>query len=233
MEKQWENFQIEKSKEIITYDKFDKPINLVAGFDISFDKEKTLNNTTKSCAYVTIYDILKDEIAYEDFELTELIIPYISGFLGFREVPEFLKLYERIPSEFEPDLLLVDGYGILHVRGFGSASHLGYLTNKPCIGIGKTLLHIDGMIEKEFKLQFNLKCKKAGDYLELKGISGKIYGAALQSVDNVSNPIYVTIGHKISLETSIKTIMKLCKFRIPEPIRNSDIESKVFLKNIV
>ena len=44
-----------------------------------------------------------------------------------------------------------------------------------------------------------------------------------------TRPIYVSIGHKISLDTARKIVLKLCIYKIPEPIRNSDIKSKLYL----
>ena len=123
---------------------------------------------------------------------------------------------------------MIDGFGILHYREFGSASQIGYETNLPCIGVAKTLLMIDNLDERETKKQFRDKCKNIGDYLELTGTNGKIYGVALKSSD-VENPLYVSIGHKISLETAIKIVKETCIYRIPEPLRNSDIKSKLYL----
>ena len=68
-------------------------------------------------------------------------MPYISDFLGFREVPEYEKLWQKVLSHgFRPDLIMVDGFGVLHPMGCGSASMLGVQLNVPIIGIGKTLL---------------------------------------------------------------------------------------------
>ena len=122
---------------------------------------------------------------------------------------------------------MIDGFGILHHREFGSASHLGLIENIPTIGIAKTLLMIDGMDEKKIRDKFKLECHKKGDYIELIGDSGKNYGVAFKSGDNVEKPIYISIGHKISLKSAIEFVNKTCFFRIPEPIRNSDIKSKL------
>lgn len=39
----------------------------------------------------------------------------------------------------------MDGNGILHPRGLGLASHLGVLTDIPCIGVAKQLFQVDGL----------------------------------------------------------------------------------------
>jgi deoxyinosine 3'endonuclease (endonuclease V) len=73
-----------------------------------------------------------------------------------------------------------------------------------------------------------LKGVKKGDYIELKGDSGTIWGVALKSCESSEKPIYVTIGHKINLDTAKNIVLKTCLYKIPEPIRNSDIKSKLY-----
>lgn len=89
---------------------------------------------------------------------------------------------------------MIDGFGILHPRGFGSASHVGHSLNIPTIGVAKTLMCIDGLNEHEIKKEFKSKCVLKGDYINLTGNSGKLYGSALKSADSSTNPIYVSIG---------------------------------------
>lgn len=85
-------------------------------------------------------------MVYQDFEAVDLTIPYKSGFLAFREVPPFKVLLARAPQP-QPQLLLVDGFGVLHPRRCGAASHLGVETGLPTIGVGKKLLSVDGLEE--------------------------------------------------------------------------------------
>lgn len=160
-------------------------------------------------------------------------MPYVSGFLGFREIPEYKKLLQKLKDtkpDLFPDVIMIDGYGIFHHRGFGSASHLGYETGIPTIGIAKTLMFIENEFDEiDIRTQFKIKCTKTFDYIDIVGRSGKIYGAALKSSDTSTNPIYISIGHKISLDSAIMLTIKTCIYKIPEPIRNSDIKSKHYL----
>uniref|UniRef100_A0A8D0L900 Endonuclease V n=1 Tax=Sphenodon punctatus TaxID=8508 RepID=A0A8D0L900_SPHPU len=74
--------------------------------------------------------------------------PYVAGFLAFREVPFLVEAAQRLQAqepELTPQVLLVDGNGVLHHRGFGIACHLGVLTGLPCVGVAKNLLQVDGL----------------------------------------------------------------------------------------
>jgi len=171
---QWTYYQLENAKKIIKTDTFNiDDVVYIAGLDISFHKFYE----NKGCAYITVYDCINKKVVYEDHKLCVFDIPYISGFLGFREVPEYLKLLTKLKEtkpEFYPHILQVDGCGILHHRGFGSASHLGFITGLPSIGVAKTLLHIDGLNEKVCKVRSKIECQQIGDYLYLIGESGKL-----------------------------------------------------------
>lgn len=226
---EWKIYQIEKSTKVITVDTIDmKDVKYVGGLDISFDKI----DDSKGCAYITVYDVTKRQIVYEDYRICTLTVPYVSGFLGFRETSEYVELLRKIKKdkpEFYPQVLMIDGFGILHHRGFGSASHLGYIADIPTIGVAKTLLYVDGLDETDIKSKFRTTCKDVGSYIELVGDSGKIYGVGFKSAKDALNPLYISVGHKISLESAIDLVSKTCIHRIPEPIRNSDIKSKLFL----
>jgi deoxyinosine 3'endonuclease (endonuclease V) len=75
------------------------------------------------------------------------------------------------------------------------------------------------------------KLKKGGDLVDLVGYSGKVWGAALRSTSESKNPIIVSVGHRVTLETAIK-VVKACitKYRIPEPIRRADLNSRSLVK---
>lgn len=94
------------------------------------------------------------KVLYEDFEQETADYPYIPGFLAFKEVPVYTILFNRLKAnkpELWPDVLLVDGNGILHNRGFGCASHVGVLFDLPSIGVGKTVFAVDGLTQDGVK----------------------------------------------------------------------------------
>lgn len=49
------------------------------------------------------------------------------------------------PNVILSKVLLVDGNGILHYGGFGSACHLGVRSGIPTVGVAKKLLCVDGL----------------------------------------------------------------------------------------
>lgn len=85
------------------------------------------------------------------------------------------------------------------------------------------------IIKSDYK---RLLLKKGDDY-ELRGsTSNSIYGTALRTSDNATNPVFVSQGHLITLETAIKVVLSTCpKHRIPEPIRAADLESRAYIRN--
>jgi deoxyinosine 3'endonuclease (endonuclease V) len=123
-------------------------------------------------------------------------------------------------------MIMVDGNGVLHPRGFGLASHIGVIAGIPTIGIGKTFLHVDGLTEKKVKALTAARTPPAGGSVELVGDSGRVWGAAFRANASVKNPIYVSIGHHVSAATAVAVTAACGKVRIPEPVRQADIRSR-------
>lgn len=148
--------------------------------------------------------------------------------LLFREVPHFLELYEKFQKAqtgLEVDVLLIDGNGILHCNECGCASHLGVLIDRPTIGCGKTIFAVDGInkgVTDEIKEEFKSYDKDKGSFVLLKGKSGRIWGAGLKSGKDSCDPLIVSVGHRVSIESAIKIVDACSKTRVPEPIRFVD-----------
>ena len=230
--KEWIEFQNINSQKVITNCTFiTDSIRYIGGLDISFDK----NDDSRACGFLSVWDCEEEKIVWEDHIVSVLTIPYVSGFLGFREIDIYKELLNRLAlnkstsNQYYPQVLFVDGNGILHHRGFGSASHIGLELDIPTIGIAKTLLFHDGLDEFVVKSKFRSQCLTKGDYIDLIGKTGKNYGIGLKTSDDSINPIYVSIGHKISIDISRELVIKTCVYKNPEPIRNSDSKSKLYL----
>jgi deoxyinosine 3'endonuclease (endonuclease V) len=72
---------------------------------------------------------------------------------------------------------MVDGNGILHPRGFGSASHLGVACHVATIGVGKSFFHLDGLTSDGVRAQAEARGLKPGEAMEIVGASGRVWGA--------------------------------------------------------
>ena len=181
-----------------------REVKYVAGVDIGFE-----NNYAISKAAVAV-------LTYPELELVEQAIariptafPYVPGYLSFREIPAILAALPQLTTT--PDLILCDGQGLAHPRRLGLACHLGVLLDLPTIGVAKSLLigkHEAVALEKG-------SCQPLKDGAETIGM-------VLRSRTKVK-PIYVSIGHKISLPTAVAYVKGcLTKYRLPETTRWAD-----------
>ncbi|XP_032946233.1 endonuclease V isoform X5 [Rhinolophus ferrumequinum] len=149
----------------------------VGGVDVSFVK----GDSVSACASLVVLSYPELEVVYEDCHMVSLTAPYVSGFLAFRELPFLVDAVQRLREEepqLMPQVLLVDGNGVLHHQGFGVACHLGVLTGLPCIGVAKKLLQVDGL-ENNARHKEKIRLLQAGgDTFPLMGDSGAILGMA-------------------------------------------------------
>ncbi|AGH48268.1 endonuclease V [Sphingomonas fennica] len=137
--------------------------------------------------------------------------PYVPGYLGFREVPVLAMAWDRMAASGGPvpDLLIVDGHGRAHPRRAGVASHLGVALDVPTIGCAKTLLC--GVVEGEVG-------PDPGDRAPVVH-GGEVVAMALRMRARAA-PVYVGIGHRVSLETAVDWVLRLGGGRrLPLPVR--------------
>jgi deoxyinosine 3'endonuclease (endonuclease V) len=232
----WTEEQEKMARRVVDHDMFedrqpDDAALLVGGFDISFVTE----DPDDVCAGLVVCD-RRGRVVHEDFIRTRLTLPYIPGYLGYREVPHYLALLARCPPAKRPDVAMIDGNGILHHRSAGSATQFGLMACMPAIGVAKTLLAVDGLSEYDARAdeqkinvreKFRKTCTKRGDILPLVGLSKKIWGTAVNT--GAQNPVYVSVGHRISIETAVELTLELSKFMNPEPVRQADIRTRAKL----
>ena len=182
-----EAVQLQKqlSLEVIVSDQFPTPIKTVAGIDLGYDVK-----TDTSRAVVVVLSFPELQLLETSEAILPIQFPYVPGLLSFRETPVAIKALEKL--ENAPDLILCDGQGLAHPRRFGIACHIGLIADVPTIGVAKSILV--GRYE-------NLG-EERGSIAPLIHRKEQI-GVALRTREKVQ-PIYVSIGHKISLETAIK-----------------------------
>ncbi|XP_064180391.1 endonuclease V-like [Anguilla rostrata] len=206
-----------------------KGLERVGGVDLSFIKGDDVN----ACAQLVVLSFPELELLYEDCRMVTLSAPYVAGYLAFRETPcllEALQRLERTQPALMPQVLFVDGNGVFHYREFGVACHLGVLSGLPCVGVAKNLLQVQGVVRSEEHLTQISELKKGGDSFPLKTASGRVLGEALRSSDASTKPVYVSVGHRISLDTAVRLTQRCCRYRVPEPIRQADIRSREYLR---
>ena len=133
--------------------------------------------------------------------------PYVPGYLGFRECPALIAAWDGLAGK--PDLVLMDGQGRAHPRRCGVACQLGVLLDVPTIGVAKSLLcgTVDGMLGEA-----------AGSTAPLVD-RGEVVAMAVRLRPR-AQPIYVSIGHRVSLEMAVAQVLRLSDGRrIPPPVR--------------
>ena len=157
-------------------------LKYIGGVDIS----KGTIDEDMACAGLVILEYPSLKQVCHKFKMVRYNKPYIPGFLAFREVDFLIDIINELKNDednkkYVPQVILVDGNGILHHRGFGLASHLGVLSKIPTIGIGKELYMMDGLDRKLIKEQCDRYLTQKGDYLELIGdTKDVIHGAAVR-----------------------------------------------------
>lgn len=179
-------------------------VRQVAGADVAFDLRGG-----RAIAGVVVFRFPDlDEV--ERVAVTRpLTFPYVPGLLSFREAPALLAAFARL--KHAPDVIFCDGQGYAHPRRFGIACHLGLLLNRPTIGCAKSRL-IGEHSEPP---------RGAGGRAVLRD-AGEIIGVVLRTRAGV-NPIYVSQGHRLSLERAVELTLAVCDgFRIPKPTRVAD-----------
>ena len=177
----------------------------IAGADLSFDP-----GSDTVYAGIVVLSFPDLQIVEERGLQTTAPFPYVPGLLSFRESPAILEVWQQL--ENTPDLLVTDGQGTAHPRGFGIACHLGLWLDIPTIGCAKTLLcgH------------FETPAETRGAWSPLIYKSQTI-GAALRTKTRVS-PVYVSPGNRIDLQSSIEILLR-CDggYRVPEPTRRAHL----------
>jgi deoxyribonuclease V len=200
------------------------PIRTVAGLDASFvltgsqalkrptSRWNRLRDANRAIGCVVMYCYPEMEEIERAYEILPLEFPYVPGLLSFREIPVLLAALRKLKGM--PDLLFCDAHGYAHPRRLGLASHLGVVLDLPTIGCAKSLLIGTHKVPP----------LKAGSWTPLldEKAGGERIGAVLRTRAGVK-PIYVSQGHRVSLETAIRfTLTVTDGYRIPCPTRDAD-----------
>lgn len=201
------------SKKVVKLDSFDK-IENIAGVDVAYDKD-----SNQIVGALVLLDFKTLDVILEKTCVEEESFPYIPGLFSFRELPPLMRIIKQL--KFKPDLIVCDGHGYAHPQRFGLASHLGVITGIPTIGCAK----------RRLIGEYNEPDSTRSSFSKLTE-NGETIGSVLRTQDN-TKPVFVSIGHKISLSTSRDIILKLCKkYRLPETTRMADQLVNKLLKTL-
>lgn len=178
------------------------PVALVGGVDVGFEENNTITRAAVAVLSFPELTLVEKSVARRSTSF-----PYVPGLLSFREGPAILQALDGISRM--PDLLLFDGQGIAHPRRLGIASHIGVLRNTPSIGVAKSRLW--GKAREELG-------PEKGTWTQLSA-GGEVVGAVVRTRTDVK-PLYVSVGHRVSLQTAIKYVLACTtRYKLPETTR--------------
>lgn len=198
------NFSVKKarqtqlclSQKVIREDRLPREIRTVGGVDVSYVGDLGVGA-------ITVLDYGTLELLETSVAVCPVRMPYVPTLLSFREVPPAVTAIRRL--RLQPDVFLVDAQGWAHPYRCGFASHLGLAIGKPTIGAAKSRL-IGEPAEKDGRILLMDK--------------GEVIGEAVTTKQG-AKPVYISIGHMVSLETAVEIVRHCSKTRIPEPLRQA------------
>jgi deoxyribonuclease V len=186
----------------------------VVGVDVAYDDPRQL-----VVAAAVALDGRTGEVLEEVTTLGRMTFPYVSGLLAFRELPAVLDALERLTTV--PTLVVCDGYGRAHPRGFGLASHLGVLSGLPTIGVAKSPPHF----------RYDPPGARRGSTSPLLDGAEEV-GRVLRTQDGVK-PVFVSSGHRVSLDRACAHTLRLAReYRLPETTRRADALCRRVLREL-
>jgi deoxyribonuclease V len=185
-------------------DRLPRPFCRVAGADVAYE-----SGGDRLFAAVVTQDLQTLTVLEVGTQQDLACFPYIPGLFSFREIPPLARALAKLAQP--PDLVICDGHGLAHPRRFGLACHLGVLFDIPTIGCAKSCLIG----------QYDSPGDRRGD-CSLLTHEGETIGAVLRTQDG-RKPVFVSIGHRISLSSACAWILRLAPcYRQPEPIRQAN-----------
>lgn len=213
-----EFIQIQNSlmKKIVCEDKFDfNAVKTVAGVDLAYWNDN--NDQEYAVCCIVIIDKTTHKLIETKSYSDKIEVPYMPGFLAFRELPPVIKTAELL--ENKPDLYMFDGNGYLHPRHMGIATHASFYLNAPTIGVAKTYFRV------EKGLDYIEPNTSVGSYTDIEW-NGEVYGRALRTHTGIK-PVFVSVGNNISLDTAVKITLDMVneESRLPIPTRLADLET--------
>ncbi|MDO6410004.1 deoxyribonuclease V [Pantoea phytobeneficialis] len=197
--------QQQRAADVVRQDDFEVlPPRLIAGADVGFEQG---GEVTRAALVILEYPSL--QLVEHQIARISTTMPYIPGFLSFREVPALLAAWQQL--QHQPDLLFVDGHGISHPRRLGVAAHFGLLVDVPTIGVAK----------RRLCGQFDTLDEAPGSRQPLLD-KGEQLGWVWRSKARC-NPLFISTGHRVSTDSALQWVENcMAGYRLPEPTRWAD-----------
>ncbi len=185
--------QIKLAKKVVLKDDYEE-ITYIGGVDQAFLDNKVISG-------VVVMEMKTLKIVEKKYAVVEAPMQYIPGFLSYREGPAIVEAITKLDQR--PEMLLVDGNGILHPRRIGLASHVGILLDIPTIGVAKKI---------------SMGEIKDGKIMD----EGRVLGIELKTKE-YSKPIYISQGHRVSLKSCEKIVKQVSVegHKMPEPLHEA------------
>lgn len=212
MEEHFNKIQRDFAEKIKLENSFDEEsIKYVAGVDLAYWMEE---NEEKAVCCIVIVEYATGKIIEDVFAIGRITIPYMPGYLAFRELPLVMEAASKL--KYDPDIYMFDGNGYLHPRHMGIATHASFFLKKPTIGVAKSYYKVGN---EEFEMPEDY----VGAYSDII-INNEVYGRVLRTHKNVK-PVFISAGNYIDLDTTMKIVNKLIskESHIPIPTRDADI----------
>lgn len=109
-------------------------VNTCAGVDLAYWEQD--GEPYGVCSIIVIEADTK-EVIEKVHSMGKIGVPYVSGFLAFRELPLIIEAAEKL--EAEPDVFLFDGNGYLHYNHMGVATHAAFFWVSLQLGLRKPI----------------------------------------------------------------------------------------------
>jgi len=181
------------------------PPRMIGGVDVCYEGDRAF-------AAAAVCDGETLEVVEVRYARVRIDFPYIPTYLGYRELPPMEAALHRLAKQ--PDVLLVDGHGRLHPAGSGIACMAGVRLGLPTIGVAKHPLvgrprpsanREGGAVPVEF--------------------DGEVRGLAW-TPPRATRPVFVSIGHRVSLQTALSIVIRSTIGRGPKPLIVADTEAR-------
>lgn len=209
--------ELQKKISLEDGDSFDlNSLKTVAGVDLAYWKK---DDEEYAVCCIVVIDAVTHKVIEKKHFSGKIEVPYMPGFLAFRELPLVMKTAELL--ETSPDLFVFDGNGYLHPRHMGIATHASFCLDRPTVGIAKTYFRVDK------KTDYTEPENEVGSYTDIV-IDGEVYGRALRTHKDVK-PIFISVGNRISLDTACDLALRFTdrESHIPLPTRLADLETHI------